>query len=465
MILSVDHARMRSLVASIRLTHEKSPVYHHHRHIPNWAAHFSTAEQLLRANMVDVALRRAAHVLCLFVMLTAGLTSFASSPTRAQDELSSLISSQRYIVIDAETGEIFAEQGSHDQVAIASLTKIFTTIEAIERAPLTTEIVTDESDLFDASSTTMGFGPGETFTLEDLLYGMMLPSGNDAAHAIARSLGAEDGDTPEQSVQRFVGYMNERIRNMGLTETTLVNPHGLGVPGHHSSAHDIAAFTRYALQYPVFVQIISTAEYNAGGYVVTNTNRLLGSYAGLIGGKTGYDEDSGYCLVEIAERNGDTMISVTLDGVAPDIWYQDNAILLDYAFEQKAAREAAGRPISGEIVAYRDPDAAAIAQMVTPGASIGQAEPEQPTPQTAVVPTPTETVDSVDVAEATGGGTSRGSGAALLVVAIVLAACVAYRLMGFGQQQPVTDTVEAPPGPTQPDEPRETPDDPPRPPL
>ena len=146
--------------------------------------------------------------LAAFVLLTLALSAISPSPLRAQDDLADLISSRRYIVIDAETGEVFAERDADDEVAIASLTKIYTTIEALELAPLNTEITTDESDLFDSSSTTMGFGPGESFTMEQLLYGMMLPSGNDAAHAIARSLGAREGDSPEEAVDRFVALMN-----------------------------------------------------------------------------------------------------------------------------------------------------------------------------------------------------------------------------------------------------------------
>jgi D-alanyl-D-alanine carboxypeptidase (penicillin-binding protein 5/6) len=400
--------------------------------------------------MVDFVLRRAARFLCFACVVLIGLLPLLPRSVGAQDDIGDSISSQRYIVIDAATGEVFAEKGAHDEVAIASLTKVFTTIEAIERAPLTTEITTDESDLFDSSSTTMGFGPGETFTLNDLLYGMMLPSGNDAAHAIARALGAENGDTPEESVQRFVGYMNERIRNMGLTETTLVNPHGLGVPGHHSSAHDLATFTMYALKYPTFVDVISTSEYNANGYLVANTNRMLGSYDGLIGGKTGYDEDSGYCLIEVAQRNGDTMISVTLDGVAPDVWYQDNAILLDYAFEQKAGRVAADQPISGEVLSYRDPDAAVIAQMVTPGASLGQEEADAPTPTAAVPGSDATPVPAAQI-EPGGGGTDWSGGVALIVAAIVLIVSVVFRLSG--------STLKRPPG-RQPSSPPSTPDDP-----
>jgi D-alanyl-D-alanine carboxypeptidase len=283
------------------------------------------------------------------------------------------VSSKRYIVIDADTGEVFVEHNADEEVAMASLTKIFTTVEALERGDLNQQITTDSSDLFDATSTTMGFGPGETFTLQDLLYGMMLPSGNDAAHAIARALGYEQGDSDQEAVDNFVAEMNQRIADMGLTHTHLKNPHGWGVDGHYSTARDLATFTMYALKYPMFQQLIGASEYTTsdGYYYVANTNKLLNNYAGLIGGKTGYDDDAGYCLIEVASRDGSTMISVTLDGEAPDIWYQDNAILLDYAFEAKAERVAAGKQITGDRLSFRDPDAAIILAQSRGGNSIG----------------------------------------------------------------------------------------------
>jgi D-alanyl-D-alanine carboxypeptidase (penicillin-binding protein 5/6) len=160
---------------------------------------------------------------------------------------------------------------------------------------------------------------------------------------------------------------------MGLKETHLVNPDGWGVPNHYSSAHDIATFMMYALKYPRFVRPISTENYEtAGGYNLVNTNKLMDeNVPGLIGGKTGFDDDAGYCLIEVARRDGSTMISVTLDGVAPDIWYEDNVQLLDYAFSQKAARVASGSPITAERLAYRDPDAAVILRNAAAGSSVG----------------------------------------------------------------------------------------------
>lgn len=283
------------------------------------------------------------------------------------------INSKRYIVIDAETGEVFAQRGAHDQAAMASLTKIFTAIEAIEAGSPNLQITTSEADLVSADNSMMGFQPGETFRLEDLLYGLMLPSGNDAANAIARSLGAEPGDSASQAVDRFVARMNTRVANMGLTDTNLVNPSGWGVPNHYTSAHDLAVFTMYALQYPRFVDLISTLEHDTttGGYHLRNNNRLMTIYPNLLGGKTGYDDDAGWCLIEVGRRNGNTMISVTMDGIYPDDWYDDNQVLLEYAFEQKESRIAAGAPIAGEVVTFRDPDAALIAQVATAGGSLG----------------------------------------------------------------------------------------------
>jgi D-alanyl-D-alanine carboxypeptidase len=281
------------------------------------------------------------------------------------------IHSKEYIVIDAATGEVYAQRGAHKRAAMASLTKIFTTIEALERGSPDMEITTHQSDVFDASSTRMGFGAGETFTLHDLLYGMMLPSGNDAAHAIARALGYQPGDTDQEAVDRFVGWMNQRVQDMGLHDTHLVNPHGWGVPNHYTTVWDLAAFTRYALQYPTFVQVISTAVYDIpGGYEVTNTNKMLNTYSDLIGGKTGYDDDAGWCLVEVARRGDTTMISVTFNGIAPDDWYDDNRVLLNYAFQQKAQRVAAGVSFTGDVVTFRDPDAAVIGRSATAGGSL-----------------------------------------------------------------------------------------------
>ena len=311
------------------------------------------------------------------VSLAVVLLVFAAlwAPLALAQEVPDLqITSTNYIAIDAETGEIYAQRGAHERRAPASLTKVFTAIETIESASPDMQVITSESDLVSEFASQVGFAPGESFTVEELLYGMMLPSGNDAARALARSLGAEEGDTDEEALNRFLARLNQRIQNMGLTDTQLVNPDGWGVPGHYSSAYDLAAFTMYALRYPRFVKAFSTGTYETadGSYEFRNNNRMLRIYDGIVGGKTGYDDDAGWCLINVAERNGRRVIAVTMNGVAPDDWYDDNRVLLDYALDQQALRAETGSGITGEVVRFRDPDAATILWMGTAGGVIGQ---------------------------------------------------------------------------------------------
>lgn len=283
--------------------------------------------------------------------------------SRAQEAPELMINSERYIVIDGKTGAVYAQRGANDRVAIASLTKVFTAVQAMNMAPLDTPIITKQSDVAHPEATAMGFGPNETYTLEDMIYGMLLPSGNDAATAVARTLGYRDGDTDEEAIQHFMDLVNQRVKDMGLQNTFLITPDGWGVPGHYSTAADVAAFMQYAMEYPFLAQVMRTPSYTTsnGLLTVTNTNKMLNSYAPLVAGKTGYDWDSGWCLVNVAEQNGAQMIAVTLDGIAPDDWYDDNRVLLDYGFETRQQLASSGESFSGDTVAWRYPDAAELA--------------------------------------------------------------------------------------------------------
>ena len=319
---------------------------------------------------------RAGRLVVLVALLAPLLLGFGrTGPVAAQEVPELKVNSNRYVVTDSETGEVYAQRNADEQVAIGSLTKIFNVIEALEIAPLDTVITTDESDLKDpANNSLMGFDAGEELTLEELLYGMMLPSGNDAAHAVARSLGYRDGDTDsQQSVDRYMGWINQRVLDMGLVDTHLITPDGWGVPGHYTSAHDLAAFTRYAMTYPFFKTLISSAEYTtAAGNPIYNNNRLLGLYPDLVGGKTGYDWDAGWCLVEVAERDGMQMVSVTLDGVHENMdWYDDNEVLLDYGFQQRADRKNAPATWDGSTALFSDPDVAVLDRTTTATAKLG----------------------------------------------------------------------------------------------
>src|SRR5918993_5036889 len=138
--------------------------------------------------------RRAHGAVSLAVVLLI-VAALWTPPAVAQEVSELQINSTNYIAIDAETGEIYAQRGAHEQRAPASLTKVFTAIESIESAPPDVQLITSESDLVSEFASQVGFSPGEAFAVEELLYGMMLPSGNDAARALARGLGAEEGDT------------------------------------------------------------------------------------------------------------------------------------------------------------------------------------------------------------------------------------------------------------------------------
>lgn len=248
---------------------------------------------------------------------------------------------KRAIVVDASTGDILFDKAANQPAAMASLTKLFTAFVAIETTPLDLQMSVSEYDLVGEAS--MGISAGEVLSFQTLLHGMLLPSGNDAATTIASNLGAEAGDTDSQATQRFVDRANARLATLGLHNTHLVNPHGLDADGHYSTAHDIAAVTLYALDHePSFAATIHTAEYEAEGHLITNTNRLLGSYDGLIGGKTGVTDNAGYCLMQVAERDGRRIITVLL-GSTPDTWYDDAEALLDYGFAATAVAGTATR--------------------------------------------------------------------------------------------------------------------------
>ncbi len=276
-----------------------------------------------------------------------------------------VIAAQSAIVIDAGSGTILYDKSMDSPTAPASLTKIFTTIYALEMAPLDRTLTVDQTDLVGESS--MGLRAGETISLKTALYGMLLPSGNDAAMTVAQNLGARPGDTPQQSVDRYVGWLNDMAARLGLTQTHLVNPHGLDQSGHVTTARDLAAITMYALKNPEFRQIIATPYYSGDGHEMYQANRLLGSYQGLVGGKTGITDNAGYCLIEVAERNGHTIISVVMKSTEA-AWYQDATTLLDYGFSALAAGQSVGgsQPITLSPVVIQP---GVLAAAVTPQAT------------------------------------------------------------------------------------------------
>ena len=162
---------------------------------------------------------------------------------------------------------------------------------------------------------------GETYTLRELLYGMLLASGNDAATAVACTVaGSEDA---------FAALMNEKAAELGLTGTSFENPHGLDSPDHHSTARDLAVLAAYAMENEEFAAIVSTRSKTIHDQTYVNHNKLLWQCEGTIGVKTGYTRHAGRILVSAAERGGRMLIAVTISD--PDDW-RDHVSLLDYGF-------------------------------------------------------------------------------------------------------------------------------------
>lgn len=231
------------------------------------------------------------------------------------------VSARSAVVLDAQTGRILFEQNADEILPMASTTKIMTALVALEAGDLDrTYTVKKEYTLVEGSS--MYLKEGETVTLRDTLYGLMLMSGNDAALALAGECGGQEA---------FVQAMNDKALELGLGNTHFDNPNGLDSANHHTTARELAQLAAYAMENPEFRQIVGSASYTANGRAMVNQNKLLRLYPDAVGVKTGYTKKSGRCLVSAAERNGRRLIAVTLND--PDDW-DDHIALYESAFAQ-----------------------------------------------------------------------------------------------------------------------------------
>jgi D-alanyl-D-alanine carboxypeptidase len=203
-------------------------------------------------------------------------------------------------VIDDASGQMLYSEQPNVTVPQASTTKIATTIVALERAPdLSRRIKVSVSASAMAArdgSSTLGIEPGRTVALDTLLYGMMLPSGNDAAEQVALSLA--------DSRDEFVGWMNDEAAALGLTSTHFANPSGMDAPNHYSSAYDMAMLARYAMRNGTFRALAGTSSYIGDGFPMHNLNRLLDLYPGTDGVKIGYTDLAQKTIVASVVRDG-----------------------------------------------------------------------------------------------------------------------------------------------------------------
>ncbi len=230
-----------------------------------------------------------------------------------------MISASSYVLMDAASGRVLLSHNETEERAIASTTKIMTALLALRSAKLTDRVTVRREHLREGSS--MYLTAGETLTMEALLYGLMLPSGNDAAECIADYCGP--------GTERFVQRMNDTASALGMEHTRFANPSGLDAADHHSCALDMARLMACAMREPAFAQIVSTKTAAAGSRTMANHNKLLGALEGCDGGKTGYTGAAGRTLVTCAQRDGVRLIAVTLhDG---NDW-ADHRALYEYGF-------------------------------------------------------------------------------------------------------------------------------------
>lgn len=230
-------------------------------------------------------------------------------------------------VLEMDTGRVLFESNMHSRLPMASTTKVMTALLAIERGNLQ-DPVTCSEHAFGVSGTSIYLQQGETLTLEEMLLGLMLSSGNDAAVAIAEHIGG--------SLSQFVQMMNERAAQIGAVNTHFSNPHGLPDDTHYTTAYDLALIAREAMGNPVFRRLVSTQQatipWEGRSYdrQLKNKNRLLTSYPGATGLKTGYTSRAGRCLAFGAQRDGMEVVGVVL---GCQDWFDEAERLMDGCFE------------------------------------------------------------------------------------------------------------------------------------
>ena len=232
--------------------------------------------------------------------------------------------------MDAVSGRVLYQGNAHEKLAPASTTKVFTALLVLENVDDLDATVTLPDDFQNVGESGINMEPGDTYSIKDLLYALLLQSANDSAQALAIAVSGSE--------EAFMELMNKRSVELGLEDSHWANPHGLDDDAHYTSAHDLAVVTKEALKYPIFNEIIVTPSYTLAlsnsAYdtrEIYNHNQFLDLYEGADGVKTGYTTNAGNCLVASATREGMRLIGVVLD--APEqSHYEQMEALMDYGF-------------------------------------------------------------------------------------------------------------------------------------
>ncbi len=268
----------------------------------------------------------------LLVLIVASIVDF--SPALAARFDTPDITGRNAIVVDAASGQILYEKQATTRVAPAGLTRLFTTLLALELAPLNRSMEVLPSDV--EGTTNSGIQPGESYTLEELIHSMVLEDDLVATMAISRNLGQVNADGSESAVDRFVDIANDRLKTLGLQNTNLENLFGLDQVDHYSSARDVAAATLYAYRsQPGFDAIIDASGRRLHESGVGDVEQSSNTSSSVLGGIVGSSENAGACLVEIVQQDGKTLIAVVL-GSTFDALSSDMTILIDFGLSSAA---------------------------------------------------------------------------------------------------------------------------------
>ncbi len=275
-------------------------------------------------------------IIVLLLILITNSISFADSLN---------ITGESAILIDAETGQVLYEKKAHDKLHPASTTKILTAILVLENANLDEIVTVDEEVVSLTKGSHIALEPGEQLTVKDLLYALLVESANDAALALAKHVSG--------SIEEFVKLMNKKAKELGALNSNFVNPNGLSVENHYSTAYDLSLIAKYAMKNEIFREIVSNYTYvipttnkKNEERVLWSSNRLLYSYntisvdgkvvpikyEGITGVKTGYTPEAGNCLVASATRENESLIAVVLKSNGTEV-FTDIHKLLNYGFD------------------------------------------------------------------------------------------------------------------------------------
>ncbi len=266
-------------------------------------------------------------IIFLFSVFAGGLSLLFHENERVFAE-SYNTSAKAMCVMEAHSQRVLAQKNSNVQLPMASTTKIMTAITAIESGVNLDEVFEISPKAVGVSGTSLYLRAGEKFSLRDLLYGLMLISGNDASVAIGEYVGG--------SVEKFIDMMNNKAKEIGAINSHFDNTHGLDSKTHYTTARDLALITSYAMQNPIFKEIVSTKNIkitNSDGKnrYLKNKNKLLSKLEGCNGVKTGFTDDAGRCLVTSCERDGMNIVCVVLN-CGP--MFEESEVLINKAFSE-----------------------------------------------------------------------------------------------------------------------------------